>query len=609
MSLETIQPIIDWIANHPELSGLVIFLIAFGESLALVGIVVPGVVFMISIGTLVGLGAINLWSALVWAALGAIAGDWLSYWLGRHFDKQLRHLWPLSRYPKLIPAGEKFFIRHGGKSVLFGRFVGPLRPIIPAIAGIMHMSQAKFYFMNIVSAILWAPVVIMPGVAFGHSLQLAQEVFAKLIILIVIAIVIAALFGYLAKKLFAYALMTTVNTWGELFGFDRARENLTSFSLAGVMILVVAVFVAQHEQHYPPVANNQQVVDEQWWQDNWQKYGSITVYSGMLHKDFPIAVQWWGSLKDIKTKLEQLQWQQAKHLSFENSLTYFVSKPDVLKLPARKRKLFDNDDQLIMVKAADSTNQIFVFRLWSAKVRPDLLNEQLWLGVIYSVELVSPFDLVNIPFRDVDYSESLRQFEADISLDSDLTVRQRYYLKTPLYKSWKGDVLLLSFKESVENQLTGVGKAGLIVYPLTASAKDRLAVVAPTTFEGSVETGFSYQNNGVVIRMRRHSGNGIPGLTNVKNWIRQQLENPQEFQHSQLVSLSEEALPGSHMQGTQFIARYDIPFLGKQMIYRVKLMQLGDEIWIATAVHKQCDPEGERSIVALLNAVKLSSVN
>ena len=60
MDLEIIQPILDRITNHPDLSGLIVFLVAAGESLALVGIVVPGVVFMLSIGTLVGLGALNL---------------------------------------------------------------------------------------------------------------------------------------------------------------------------------------------------------------------------------------------------------------------------------------------------------------------------------------------------------------------------------------------------------------------------------------------------------------------------------------------------------------------------------------------------------------------
>lgn len=609
MSLETIQPLIDWIAKHPDLSGLVVFLIAAGESLALVGIIVPGVVLMLSIGTLVGLGAINLWTALVCAALGAIAGDWFSYWLGRHFDQQLRHIWPLSRYPKLIPAGEKFFRRHGGKSVLFGRFVGPLRPIIPAIAGIMHMSQAKFYFMNIISAILWAPVVIMPGVAFGSSLHLAQQVFGKLIILVVIAIVITALFGYVAKKLFAYALMTTVNTWGEFFGFDRARENLTSFSLAGVLILVVALFVAQHGQRYQPFFADQQAIDQSWWQNNWQKIGSISVPTGKLYSDLPITIQWWGSLKEITARLQQSQWQPAKQLTFENSLTYFLSEPDFSSLPAKKYRLFNYYDQLIMVKEIGATNQLLVFRLWSAKARTDHLRDQLWLGVVYKVELVSPFGLVNIPWRDEDFAESVKRFENEFSIKDGLLVQRKFYPKVSRLKSWRGEVLLLSFDENRNKEPTSISDSELRIHPLQDVTKANISVVTPAAFEGSINSGLNYTNNGVVIRVRRHSGSDTGSLHELKEWIRQQLQNPQEFQHSQLISLKEKVLPGQSMAGSQFVARYDIPFLGKQMIYRVKLMQLEDEIWVATAIHKQCDPQGEQSILALLDAIELRPIN
>ena len=228
MDISVIQPFLNWIEQNPALAGLVIYLIAAGESLALVGIVVPGIVFMLGVGTLVGLNAIGLGSSLFWATIGAITGDWISYWLGRHFDRQLRHIWPLSRYPNLIPKGERFFKRHGGKSVLFGRFVGPLRPIIPAVAGIMHMPQWKFYAVNIVSAILWAPVVILPGVAFGESLQLANDVVMRLIAVIALVIVAAGLLGYLLKALFSYALSTTVVTWMDYFEMRGAKENVVS---------------------------------------------------------------------------------------------------------------------------------------------------------------------------------------------------------------------------------------------------------------------------------------------------------------------------------------------------------------------------------------------
>lgn len=607
MSLETIQPLIDWIASHPELAGVVVFLIAFTESLALVGIVVPGIVFMLSIGTLVGLGAINLWSALVWAALGAIAGDWLSYWLGRHFDRQLRHIWPLSRYPKLIPAGERFFKRHGGKSVLFGRFVGPLRPIIPAVAGIMHMSQAKFYFMNIVSAILWAPVVIMPGVAFGSSLQMAQEVFGKLIALIVILILVGALFGYIAKKLFAYALMTTVNTWGELFGFDKARENLTSFSLASVLVIVVALFVAGYEQRYQPIATVQQATDRQWWQSNWQLFSPASAKANKFRSDFPITLQWRGELQRIKSKLQQLQWQAAKRITFENGLAYFLPEPELLTLPAGRIKLFNKEDQLIMVKRVDNEDQLYVLRLWSASARPAHPAEQLWLGVIYSVKLVSPLNLINIPLRQKDFADGIKQFSREVATSDDLIAKQKLYLKADGFETWQGEVLLLEFNKPVDNEPLPEIRQNLSTYQLKGAKKVALAI--PESFTGTVDSGFNYKDNGVVIAVRRYADKNGNNLEDASSWIRQQLKNNNQAEHSPLISLQEKNLSDSANLGRLFIARYNMPFLGKELIYRVKLMQQQSQTWVATAIHKQCDPAGERSIMAMLDAIELRPIN
>lgn len=606
MLLELIQPLIDWVTRNPELSGLFIFLIAFGESLALVGIVVPGVVFMLSIGTLVGLGAINIWSALIWAALGAIAGDWLSYWLGRHFDQQLRHLWPLSRYPKLIPAGEKFFKRHGGKSVLFGRFVGPLRPIIPAVAGIMHMSQAKFYFMNIVSAILWAPVVIMPGVAFGSSLQLAQEVFDKLIILVVIAVLVSALFGYIAKKLFAYALMTTVNTWGELFGFDRARENLTSFSLVSVLILLVAFFVAQYDQRYQAIATEQQATDQQWWQNNWQLFSPASDDASQFRSNFPVTVQWWGDLQNIQAKMKQLQWQTAESLTFKNGLVYFLSEPEPLKLPAKKSKLFNSVEQLIMVKQKEKENQLLVFRLWSASARPAHPGNQLWLGVIYSVDLVSPFNLVNIPLRNEDFAESIKLFNNEISDEDGLVVNKKLYSRVDRFKFWQGEVLLLRFDESDEVNALQTPQHRLREYSLPGK---NISLVIPGSFSGSPEDGFSYQDNGVTLSIKRLEGEEAGHLDEIRTSIRRQLENPGDLQHAPLISLEEKNLFEPTMQGSRFVALYDMPFLGKQLFYRVKIMQKDSETWIATATHKQCDERGEQAIQSMLNDITFRTIN
>ncbi len=186
MNIIDMHSLLEWIAQHAYYAGAAVFLVALTESIALVGLFIPGTVIMFGIGALVYSGAMNLWTTLAWAAAGAIAGDGISYWLGHRYREQLRFMWPFGRHPKLLARGEVFFRQHGDKSVFLGRFIGPERPIIPAVAGMLGMPPRRFLFLNILSALGWAPVYILPGVVFGASLDLAGAVATRLAVFIVL---------------------------------------------------------------------------------------------------------------------------------------------------------------------------------------------------------------------------------------------------------------------------------------------------------------------------------------------------------------------------------------------------------------------------------------
>jgi undecaprenyl-diphosphatase len=83
---------------------------------------------------------------------------------------RLTTVWPISRYPVITDKGERFFRRHGGKSVIIGRFVGPVRPVIPLIAGALMMPWHRFLAFNIGSAVAWAPAYVFPGFLVGSAL-------------------------------------------------------------------------------------------------------------------------------------------------------------------------------------------------------------------------------------------------------------------------------------------------------------------------------------------------------------------------------------------------------------------------------------------------------
>lgn len=199
---EFIQDMLAWIAANPHWAYLLIFAVAMFESLALVGMLVPGAVMMIGAGPPIAAGVLSFWPVMGWAVAGAIVGDGISYWLGHHYRERLKEMWPFSRYPDSMARGEKFFREYGGKSVAFGRFVGPVRAVIPVVAGMMGMEPKKFYLANVLSALAWAPAYIVPGIVLGASLELASEATARLGILALALILTLWLVGWGVHRLF-----------------------------------------------------------------------------------------------------------------------------------------------------------------------------------------------------------------------------------------------------------------------------------------------------------------------------------------------------------------------------------------------------------------------
>ena len=111
---DIITPVLQWLNQHPQLAGLATFCISASESVAIIGSIVPGSLMMSAIGALAGAGIVPLWPIVIWAILGAIVGDGMSYWIGHHFKDRLRYIWPFKRYPNILESGERFFHAHGG---------------------------------------------------------------------------------------------------------------------------------------------------------------------------------------------------------------------------------------------------------------------------------------------------------------------------------------------------------------------------------------------------------------------------------------------------------------------------------------------------------------
>jgi len=150
---------------------------AFLETGAGIGLIAPGELAVILGGVAAGQGQVELVPliALVWVC--AVAGDTLSYVLGRRLGREfmLEHGHRIRLTPDRLERVERYFAKHGGKTILFGRFIGWVRALAPFIAGASRMPARRFLPATIVAAGLWAVACTLLGYMFWNSLDHAIE--------------------------------------------------------------------------------------------------------------------------------------------------------------------------------------------------------------------------------------------------------------------------------------------------------------------------------------------------------------------------------------------------------------------------------------------------
>ncbi len=252
--MDYIQPYLDYFSANPEWAIAIIFLIAMGEALLIIGLFVPSTAVLVGAGVLVGTGHLGFWPVIIATAVGAIVGDQVSYWAGRLFGDRLKIMWPLNHYPQLVARGEDFVRRHGGKSIAIGRFVPGVKSVVPGIVGMFGMNQLFFVFVNVTSGIVWAFAHVVPGVLIGQGLAFAGELSGRLLVVLLVLLVIIAVAGYAIRLLAAFAspyldhLLARVSHWArkkpgrswQRFARAVSPDNPRSV----VIVFFAAVFIA-----------------------------------------------------------------------------------------------------------------------------------------------------------------------------------------------------------------------------------------------------------------------------------------------------------------------------------------------------------------------------
>jgi membrane-associated protein len=166
-----VDQLIAFVSANAWLAYLTLFLAALLEAVPVVGSVIPGSTIILALSALVPGGELNLWWVLAAAVAGAVLGDGSAFWIGHGAQREILNTWPLANYPRVIAQSEAFFRRWGALAVFFARFVPPIRAFVPITAGALGMPPPRFYPVNIVAILLWAPAHVLPGVLAVSALE------------------------------------------------------------------------------------------------------------------------------------------------------------------------------------------------------------------------------------------------------------------------------------------------------------------------------------------------------------------------------------------------------------------------------------------------------
>lgn len=180
---------------------LLLLLIAFAEALPILGLLMPGSTLVVLAGFLAFNGKGLLLPVLFSTATGALLGDMFSFWLGARIGGRMLTLRSFQKHHQLVKQSERFFCIHGGKSIFFARFLGPIRGITPFIAGLARMPARPFALYALISAILWG--IVYPGLGYlgGVSWQQAQSLATRFGLLILLALAVTIIHYWLRRSL------------------------------------------------------------------------------------------------------------------------------------------------------------------------------------------------------------------------------------------------------------------------------------------------------------------------------------------------------------------------------------------------------------------------
>lgn len=193
---------------HGDLKSIVetigyigVFSIVFLESGMLVGFFFPGDSLLFTAGFLASQGVFNITYLILGCFLGAVVGDSVGYFIGHRYGRKLfeKENSFFFRKDHLIKT-EKFYQKHGGKTIILARFMPVIRAFAPVVAGVGSMNYSTFLFYNLFGGFLWAIGLTLAGYYLGSLIPDVDKYLLPIVGFIILASVTPAIIHVLKDK-------------------------------------------------------------------------------------------------------------------------------------------------------------------------------------------------------------------------------------------------------------------------------------------------------------------------------------------------------------------------------------------------------------------------
>ena len=187
------------IARYGLWTYAILFAIIFVETGLVVMPFLPGDSLLFAAGAFASKGALNPVVLTVLLTIAAVIGDTVNYWVGRYFGPRVFTENRRFLNKRHLDRAQEFYERHGGKAIVFARFVPIVRTFAPFVAGVGAMNYPRFLMYNVGGGIAWITLFVWAGYFFGN-IPAVEKNFELVIFAIIGLSVLPMVFEYLKER-------------------------------------------------------------------------------------------------------------------------------------------------------------------------------------------------------------------------------------------------------------------------------------------------------------------------------------------------------------------------------------------------------------------------